>query len=290
MAQAPTVAITGATGYLGGVLRDTFDDAGWDTISLARSATVGTTRHYVVGEPPSDDLLDGVDVLIHCAYDMSVTSREEIWRTNVDGTRRLLDRADDTGVSRVVVLSSMSAYAGTTQLYGLSKLDIERQARECGAVSVRPGLVYGPRAGGMAGALSSLTRLPVVPVVASRSHQFTVHEDDFAAAIMALVSAPEVTTDPIGVANPVPVPFRQVIEGLARQNHRTCRTVPVDWRLVHAALRAGEAMNVALPFRSDSLFGLARPASSVPNLGVLAELGVRLRRFGQPVLPSPRPE
>jgi nucleoside-diphosphate-sugar epimerase len=221
---------------------------------------------------------------------MTLRDRDDIWRVNVDGTRMLLEAAERSGVGLTIVLSSMSAYEGTEQLYGLSKLDIERDASRMGAVSVRPGLVYGPSAGGMAGTLGKLTALPVVPVVAARAHQFTVHEDDFAEAIAALISAgPDIgSAGPIGIANPQPVTFRQVIEGLARMNGNHCRTITVDWRLVYALLRTAERLPIALPFRADSLLGLAQPAPSVPNLTTLDGLGVTLRRFEQPVLPAPR--
>ena len=280
-----TVAITGASGYLGGVILRRLTADGWSTLSLVRTVSDDRSRRYVIDEEPEANLLDGVDVLVHCAYDMTLRSRDAIWRVNVDGTRKLLDAAARSGVGCTIVLSSMSAYEGTEQLYGLSKLDIERDASGIGAISVRPGLVYGPTAGGMAGTLSKLTALPVVPVVASRAYQFTVHEDDFAEAIAALIVAgPDAgSAGPIGIANPQPVPFRQVIEGLARMQGNHCRTLAVDWRLVHAALRMAERLSIALPFRADSLLGLAQPAPFVPNLAVLAELGVSLRRFGQPV-------
>ena len=164
----------------------------------------------------------------------------------------------------------------------MKALEIERSSKEHGALSVRPGLAYGPGAGGMAGALTKLTRLPLVPVVAARSHQFTVHHDDFAEAIVALVGATEVCTDPIGIANPNPVTFRELVEGLARLDGRTCRTVPFAWRPVFGALRTSERLGLDPPFRSDSLLGLVRPAPDVPNLQVLDDLGVTLRRFGQP--------
>lgn len=283
-----TVAITGSSGYLGGVIRPRLEADGWSTLNLVRTVRDDRSRRYVIDEEPAADLLDGVDVLIHCAYDMTLRSRDDIWRVNVDGTRSLLDAAVRSDVRLSIVLSSMSAYEGTGQLYGLSKLDIERDAAQVGAVSVRPGLVYGPTAGGMAGALGKLTALPLIPVVASRAYQFTVHEDDFADAMAALVEAGPDTgsVGPIGIANPEPVPFRQVIEGLARMNGNDCRTVAVDWRLVHATLRAAELLPVTLPFRADSLLGLARPAPSVPNLEFLDGLGVSLRRFGQPVPPD----
>jgi nucleoside-diphosphate-sugar epimerase len=283
-----TVAITGASGYLGSVIRQRVTDAGCRVVSLVRKAADDGCRRFVISEDPEPGLLAGVDVLIHCAYDMSLRDRSAIWRVNVDGTRRLLELAAKSRVQRTIVLSSMSAYQGTTQLYGLSKLAIEDDAKRFGAVSVRPGLVYGSRAGGMAGTLSALTALPIVPVVASRSYQFTVHEDDLAEAIVALAAADAASSDPIGVANPVPVLFRQVIDGLARQQGRRCRMLPIDWRLLHRALKICEDLGMDLPFRADSLLGLANPAPFVPNLAVLDALGVSLRRFSQPVPHTPR--
>ncbi len=279
-----SIAITGASGYLGRVLCERFEAAGWSVVRLGRAVSAPEGRRFELGRSPDPDLLADVDVLVHCAYDMTLTDRAAIWKVNVDGARELLGAAQQAGVRRTIVLSSMSAYEGTSQLYGSSKLDIEGIAAQFGAVSVRPGLVYGPHAGGMAGSLTKLTTLPVVPVVASRSHQFTVHEDDFADAVEALVSVGEVTTEPIGVASPHPVSFRHLVEGLARLAGRSCRTVPVNWHLVYAALRTGELLRLPLPFRADSLLGLVRPAPSVPNLEILGDLGVVLRRFDQPTI------
>ena len=62
---------------------------------------------------------------------------------------------------RILVLSSMSAFEGTRQLYGRAKLAIETMTVASGGCALSPGLVYGERPGGMAGALRELTRLPV---------------------------------------------------------------------------------------------------------------------------------
>ena len=99
------------------------------------------------------EALRSADALIHAAYDLSLTSSADIWRVNVEGTRRLLEAAKDAAVDRIIVLSSMSAFEGTTQLYGRAKLDIEAMTTESGGCAVRPGLVYSERAGGMAGAM-----------------------------------------------------------------------------------------------------------------------------------------
>jgi nucleoside-diphosphate-sugar epimerase len=283
--QGQTAAITGASGYLGGVIRGRLRADGWHTIPLVRSPVDEDCRLFDISGPTKPDLLNGVDVLIHCAYDMTLRERSDIWRVNVDGTRRLLNLAADAGVGRVLVLSSMSAYEGTEQIYGQSKLEIEAHAREVGAYSLRPGLVYGPRAGGMAETLARLSLLPIVPLLTPVPYQFTVHEDDFADAVTALVTADEMSGEPIGIANPVPVPFREILEHFARQQGARCRFLPVDWRIVKNLLWLTERLRLPLPVRADSLLGLVRPAPFVPNLETLEGLGIQLRRFGQPVPP-----
>ena len=280
---AKTVAISGSSGYLGGVVRDRLRIDGWRTIGLARTVLDPEDRRYEVGKDIPSDLLDGVDTLVHCAYDMSLRAPEDIWRINVEGTRRLLASARDSGVQRTIVVSSMSAYEGTQQLYGQSKLAIEGHALQFGACSVRPGLVYGRRAGGMAGTLARLSRLPIVPLLASGAHQFTVHEDDFAEAIATLLDAEQLPLESIGIANPVPVPFRTILEGFARSHGGRCRFIPIDWRIVYHGLRLAERLRVSLPVRADSLLGLVHPAPFVPGLEVLESLGIRLRRFQQAV-------
>ncbi len=275
------IAITGASGYLGSRLSARFDSLGWDVVKLIRSPRPGhpDERRYVIDAPPAQGLLDSVDVLIHTAYDFSLTSRADIWRVNVAGTQRLLDAAVTAGVGRIIVLSTMSAYTGTTQLYGSAKLAIESATLAAGGCVVRAGIVYGAGAGGMVGGLRRMTRLPVVPLIVGASSLYPVHEDDLVSAVVALATHDSMPKGPIGVAQPEPVPFRTLMEGLARAEGRRCRFVPVPWRLVYGTLRAGEALHVQLPFRADSLLGLVRPAPSVPGQDDLARLGVRLRRF-----------
>src|SRR5205823_7054286 len=122
-------------------------------------------RRYDMTAPPASDVLSSVDVLVHAAYDLSLTRRVDVWRVNVEGTRRLLDAAVGAGVTRIIVVSTMSAYDGTSQIYGQAKLAIEAATLAAGGAVLRPGLVYGDRPGGMVGALRRLARLPVVPLI-----------------------------------------------------------------------------------------------------------------------------
>lgn len=271
------VAITGANGYLGSVLLRRLADTGAEVVRLVRKPVPGDgDRPFTLGDPVPASTLDGVDVLIHCAYDMTLTAPDRVEQVNVIGTQRLLDAAVGRGVPRIILLSSMSAYEGTGQIYGRAKLACEAAGLEVGALSLRPGIVYGPDNRGMAGALTKLLSLPVTPIMARRSHQFAVHEDDLAEAVLAAVDHPDLT-GVLGVAHPEPLSFQALLEGLARVAGVTPRFVPIPWQPVHLAMRVAERARVPLPLRSDSLLGLVRPAPHVPRVGEWAALGVELR-------------
>jgi nucleoside-diphosphate-sugar epimerase len=284
------VGITGATGYVGTILRAAFAEEGHEVIAFARpnrmtsesaAAMVGVaeSRPYEIKHPPSRAALSDLDVLIHGAWDLTLVRAGDVWGVNVSGSQHLLRDAAHAGVRRLIFISSMSAYKGTRQLYGQAKLACERTACNLGGVSTRLGLVYGPGWGGMAGALRKLTNLPVTPLIGARSHQFTVHEADMAAAMVRIAESDMPLPEPVGLANPEQVPFRRLMKEIAASQGRTLRAVPVPWQLVSGLLKAGEALHVSLPFRSDSVIGLVHPTAEVPGIEQLKELGVEFRSF-----------
>ena len=127
--EAPIAAITGANGYVGTIVAEALMAAGFEVRRLVRRPRPETTDHgYEISAGCSPDALKGVDLLIHCAYNFSATSRSEVWAANVYGTRSLMDLAVSTGVRRTIFVSSMSAYPGTRQIYGRGKLASELDA------------------------------------------------------------------------------------------------------------------------------------------------------------------
>jgi len=277
----PIAAITGAHGYVGGIVSEALGAVGFDVISLVRRPAKGSTdRFYDLRLKPDASLLNGVDTLIHAAYDFGVTSEADIWDVNVLGTQRLLQAAALSGVRRTILVSSMSAYPGTDQLYGRAKLDTEQIALDLGMAVVRLGLVYGPGWGGMAGALKQMARLPVVPLVAGKFHQYTLHEDDLANAFVVLAQASDLPDIPLGLANSDPVPFRLLMRAIVAMAGRSrFRLVPVPWRPLYAVLWLGERTPLRLPFRADSLRGLVRPAPGVTGVEEVRSLAIHLRPF-----------
>jgi nucleoside-diphosphate-sugar epimerase len=229
------------------------------------------------------EALQSANVLIHAAYDLSLTRSADIHRVNVEGTRRLLKAAKEVATDRIIVLSSMSAFAGTSQLYGRAKLDIEQMTVELGGCAIRPGLVHGKQAGGMAGAIRKLTTLPIVPVIAGGAGVYTVREDDLMEGIVLLASAANIEPGTISLAHPNRVALADLLSAFAAQENRRCRFVPVPWQVVYWLLRVGELMRLHLPFRADSLLGLVHTAPRVVGGDQIDRLGITLRAFVPPV-------
>ncbi len=277
------IAITGMTGYVGSAIAESATRSGHTVVALGRRPGPAVDwRHYELGRAPAAGLLAGVDVVVHCAYDLTLTAESQVYEINVQGTQQLAAASDAAG-ARFILISSMSAYEGTHQIYGRAKLSSEAAVRAIGGNAVRLGLVYGESGGGMIGTLSRITRLPLVPVMGAGSHQFLVHALDAAEGVTRLAETPGVRGEVAGLAYPEPVRFESLIRDLARSQGRSPRLIPVPWRPVYLAMRAAEALRVPLPLRADSLLGLVRPAPLVPNFELWARLGVEVR----PPAPGP---
>lgn len=112
------VLITGASGFLGSAVANVFREAGFSVRVLVRS-TSPTVNLSPQDEAVQGDLRDpstlgpalqGVRYLIHSAADYRLWARDpdDLVRTNVGGTRHLMDAALRSGVERVVYTSSVA--------------------------------------------------------------------------------------------------------------------------------------------------------------------------------------
>jgi len=274
--RQPVVLVTGANGFVGGVIARALAESGCRVIDLGRRAA-GPYEHrgYSLAMPVADALIEDVDTVIHCAYDLSLTDARAIETVNVQGTRSLVEVANRSAV-RVVLVSSMSAYAETKQIYGQAKLRCERIVLASGGKVLRLGLVWGSGEGGMIGTLRRLARLPLVPVFGRDLYQFTIHAEDVGAAFAKFVGDPPFG-EPLGLAHPARVPFERILS--YANDGRTPRFVQVPWTPTYRALRLAELARLPLPVRADSLLGLVRPAAHVPNAGYWPEHGLQLRPF-----------
>ena len=145
------LAITGGTGFVGSHLIGIASAAGHEIRALARrdqQHREGVT--WIAGDLSSRDaleqLVDGVEAIIHVAGTISAQSAAGFEIGNVAGTLAMLAAATAGGVHRFVHVSSLAAREPKLSLYGGSKARAEELVHSSGLewAIVRPPAVYGP--------------------------------------------------------------------------------------------------------------------------------------------------
>jgi dihydroflavonol-4-reductase len=113
--------LTGASGFVGSHLLSTLLAEGAAVRCLVRASSPRTNLEgaeaadLVEGDLHDADsvarAMEGCDTVFHCAadYRLYVRDQEEMYRSNVEGTRHVLEAASSAGVEKVVYTSSVGA-------------------------------------------------------------------------------------------------------------------------------------------------------------------------------------
>ena len=199
-----TLLLTGATGLVGSRLLPRLAESGFDCRALVRGDVdlpAGTTGvRGDLGDPGSlQPALEGVDAIVHLAALFRTDDEAAIWRTNLDGTRNLIEATQAHAPdARVVMTSTGNVYDATasrpsreddpatpTAAYPASKLAAEALLRGSGLTwsILRLPFVYGDGDGHIESMPALAPRFGLHP-----AHAFSVmHHRDVAVAMrMAL--------------------------------------------------------------------------------------------------------
>ena len=186
-----SVAITGATGFVGQAFLDAANRQGIAIRALTRRAQqpregVTWIEGALSDSASLDRLIEGAEAVIHIAGLTNAPDPKDFHQANVIGTRNLLRACQDAGVRRFVFVSSLSARKPELSRYGASKAEAEKWVGASGLdwTMVRPPAVYGPRDRDML-ELFRAARFGVVPVP-PRGRASIIHVDDLAECLLAL--------------------------------------------------------------------------------------------------------
>ena len=195
-----TIALTGATGFIGSVLLKHLTSRGFRIKALhrPRSAPPSTSIDSVewqAGDLNNIDslrkLVADVHAVVHCAGAVRGATQQQFEQTNTEGVARLLQVAREQNVSRFLLMSSLAAREPALSAYASSKRSGENVLRRDGdGISwsiLRPPAVYGPGDREMLPLLKLIKR-GIVPIVGSENGRFSLlHVDDLAEAVSCLL-------------------------------------------------------------------------------------------------------
>jgi len=173
----PKVAVTGATGLVGGHLVQYLAGRNYEVIAIGRSKE--KLSHFqspnieiriadIEDQEAVSKAISGAEVVVHSAATVDpYGSRESIFATNVGGTKKILEAAKAQNVKHFLYVSSLSVITGQGDLYNVdeseplkpcgesyadSKVEAERTVMaesenpqsKMKVTSLRPGFIYGP--------------------------------------------------------------------------------------------------------------------------------------------------
>lgn len=160
--------ITGAAGFVGRALISRLREEGVEVVGLDMQTNkgLGIVAGDVTVSGGWQSAAEGCDTVIHTAAAVTNTATEEFaWRTNVLGTKHVIDAAAQAGAERFVHISSVRAFGDydfpddvgeefpvrpQSSVYVNTKIASEQVALQAHAAGrttvtvVRPGDVYGP--------------------------------------------------------------------------------------------------------------------------------------------------
>jgi uncharacterized protein YbjT (DUF2867 family) len=189
----PTLAMTGATGFVGRATLRQAVEAGWHVRALTRRAQEardGVT--WIAGALDRPDslaeMVAGADALLHIAGVVNVPTRAAFEAGNAVATANVVEAARGAGVLRFVHVSSLAAREPGLSHYGWSKARAETIVEASGLdwTIVRPPAVFGPGDTEMLDLFRMARRgLMLIP---PRGRMSAIYVDELARLLVALAA------------------------------------------------------------------------------------------------------
>jgi dihydroflavonol-4-reductase len=317
MGNKEKILVTGASGFVGSAVARKLIEAGYSVRALVRGKSPRTHLAGLDLEYFEGDLRDrksvaralaGMRYAFHVAADYRLWARDpsEIFASNVEGTRNLMEEAMRAGIERVVYTSSVATIAlrsdgiaadETTPLredqgigaYKRSKIAAERLVeamvaeRGLAAVIVNPSTPIGPR-----DVRPTPTGRIIIEAAKGRIPAFIdtglnlVHVDDVASGHLAALRHGKIGERYI--LGGQDVLFSQMLHDIARRVGRRAARVRLPWRALVPVAYVAEAIAKVTgrePFATLDGVHMAKYRMFFASSKAERELGYRSRHYAE---------
>jgi nucleoside-diphosphate-sugar epimerase len=276
MSKRPTIAITGASGFLGSTLVKYFSSQDWHVIGLVRKPLSSADpnieyRKYDITNQLDKDALQGVDYVVHAAYIKYGKQHPNAMDANITGAKNLLAACKAHKIKKALFMSSMSAHAAATSVYGKQKLAIEQLFTNANGVALRAGLILGH--GGIVEDMSTFMRgKHIVPIIDGGKQPLQV----IAIYDLTRVIKAALTTNVHGVltvASPTIYSYKSFYQKLAKSLDIKVAYIPIPYYALLTVFNVAAALRLPLNLGADNLRGLrqlrsAETASDLHKLNI----------------------
>jgi nucleoside-diphosphate-sugar epimerase len=304
MSSGPSIALTGATGFIGRFLLKDLKRRGYRVRALLRhpDALVPEIESAIIGDlaRPANlaQALRGIDYVVHSAaiaHAMSGRPDDDYRTINAQATVSLARAGAAAGVKRFVFLSSIRAQTDAsansiltedmepapTDAYGRSKLEAEQALATLGVdwVALRPVLVYGPGVKGNLAALFKLARMPIpLPFRGFKARRSLLSIANLAEAVDAVIRAEVSPNRALIAADSTPVTLGEIVAAYRSGTGRSAGLLHIPPGIIEGSLsligkaELGKRLGGSLVVDSSALrsVGWVSKIDTLPGLTDLA--------------------
>ena len=288
-----TIAVTGATGFIGRAICRRLLDAGFQLRALVRSpgkadipqsASLVRVSGSLENAASLNSLVQGASAVVHCAGAVRGATQQQFDRVNVDGVRSLLRVLEDLAEPpRLLSLSSLAAREPGLSYYASSKYQGEQvlvnEASKVSWMALRPPAVYGPGDRELLPLFRAMGR-GIAPVPGAPEARFSmVFVDDLAGAVIAWLGCARFTSGVYSIDDGRAGGYNwsDVADIVSRLCSRKVRILRVpDWLLdIPARInrQAGSLLGYAPMLTPEKLCELRHPDWVCDSIGLTEQTG-----------------
>lgn len=270
-----TVAVVGATGFVGSHVVPQLAAAGHRVIAISRGGrrlpgwgdTVETRRADAATGDGLRQALADADAVVHLVAIARETKGRTFDRVNVDGTRHAVEAASEAGARRFVHLSALGVIDDPRLAFLYSKWRGEQIVHDSGLdwVILRPSLLFGPGDGFFRLVRTTLKWWSpgVVAIPGDGSARFQpLAVDDLALAVERSVVDEDRGGSVYELGGPEWMTYREIVDRVMRETGMRRLKLGMPIPLLSAATSVTDRLLPMFPVSHDQISSLQRPNST----------------------------